>query len=62
MSESRFEIWKDGHLHSELSDKDEANRIFDNMRKFKPQPRVLQLYEKITVTKLRRDNDEVYDD
>ena len=59
MPESKFEIWKDGHLYMKVEDRTEANRLFELVREtFKP--RVIKLYEKITVTKLRRDNNKVY--
>jgi len=60
MSESKFEIWKDGHLYLKVEDKKEANRIYNLIREtFKP--RVIKLYELVTVTKLRRDNDKIYE-
>ncbi len=59
MSKSKFEIWKDGNLYLKVSDRKEANRLFRVIRDtFKP--RVLQLYELVTVTKLLRDNEKVF--
>jgi hypothetical protein len=60
MSESKFEIWKDGHLYLTVADEKDANRMYDVVKDtFKP--RVIKLYELVTVTKLRRDNDKVYE-
>jgi len=63
MRNTKFEIWKDGHLFLTIGTRKDADRIYDLMRKlFNPKPRVVKLYEKVTTTKLLRDNDKVYNE
>ena len=60
MSKSKFEIWKDGHLYLTVEEEKHANEMFDVVRNVF-NPRVLKLIEIVTVEKLRRDNDKVYE-
>jgi len=61
MTSNKYEVWKDGHLFLTIGTKKDADRIYDVMRNsFTPKPRVIQMYELVTTTKLLRDNDKVY--
>ena len=61
MTSNKYKVWKDGHLFLTIGTKKDADRIYDVMRNsFTPKPRVIQMYELVTTTKLLRDNDKVY--